>query len=458
MTEIFVNFPRRRGRQLELSFYDFEDSKPLRDFIGAAITSLQRGRRQRAAAAFGVLGERLLEFAAEIDSGIPLVEAIARRFKVRPGTIRRFRRIPASDLLTVDSSLEELLPLIERTPPDLLPKGDFWQCFVTAHRKLQKLSDAACVSYERLVAKSAGRWYDLATLDWPDGMWLARPLDAAYRDVFLAEVLVRARSFGFRFDHETIVSLLGAPPADVRAVLGAHFFGGKGPRAVYDAIYDWNSCGASRFALSLPGGERARAMLVRFPAWQPLFPPRESPEGLRLVSLATPSELIDEGLSLGHCIGRYVHRCCYGPFHAVSIRTQCGFRLTTAMLEERPDGTLDIHDHRGAANITPDRRAVRALEWLLDEIRARRVHVNFALLRHARQKRLEAAGGEDAATRHSYQIHSPTVREWVFRAYYAPYLRAEDRDLSRDKWLERTGLAARADQMTEALMNRQLAA
>src|SRR5258706_10860758 len=122
-------------------------------------------------------------------------------------------------------------------------------------------------------------------------------------------------------------------------------------------------------------------------------------------------------------------------FHVMSARTGCGLRLTTALFEVS-DGGVALVEHRGAANSVSDRRAQRAIDWLLDEVRAGRVGVNIAALEQARRKRISDAGGEDAATRRLYPLYSSVNREWVFRAYYAPFLAPSKRGLSREAWLD----------------------
>jgi hypothetical protein len=442
-----------QGAQLALPLFDFESSGTLRSFVTTAADPQRRGRRQRAVVTFTVMGDQLLDFAGEIDSGAPLTEAIARRFGVRPSAVRRLRRIDADVSTDFNWSAAELLPQIDRTPADWLPRPGELRDFVMAHRRLQELSGAISMSYEPLVKKSGGRWANLAShLNWREPKELERPVNALYADVLLPEVMIRARRDGIRLDDATIATLFAPAPAEIRQVLSTHWFGDKGPRAIYEVIKDWHSAGSARYPLSLPGGERARAVLIWFPSWPPLIPVVETPNGLRLVSLISSADLLAEGLALGHCIGRYAMRCCYSPFHVLSVRTACGFRLTTAMLEIRPDGTLRTAEHRGAANIPPDRRAVQALDWLISEIGARRIPVDFGALETARGARVEAAGGDDAATRRSYRFYSPMIREWVFRAYYAPYLPLACRDMSRDEWLAHTGLAKLARAMTEALI------
>jgi hypothetical protein len=100
-----------------------------------------------------------------------------------------------------------------------------------------------------------------------------------------------------------------------------------------------------------------------------------------------------------------------------------------------PEGEARLIEHRGYANAAPDPRAAEALARAISEINGQRGSLHGRLLATRRRRRVEQAGGADEATDQLYPFYEAFLREYMFRAYCAPYLGKEERELTHRDWL-----------------------
>jgi hypothetical protein len=425
---------RKPATQLAFAFLDYERSKLLIGFISPRQPPEVCGRRQRALFSLPFLGERLIEFASVIDRGKPLIPAVAARLGVSVETVRYLRNFTASELNRLYYPLEEVAAAAQavRLPapePALLLEA------VRRLRILQQISQASGIPQAELASRAAvlERLPESFTLS-----GLAAPLRTVYEQVFLPELFILARLEGKRPTAELVQRMIKGPPANTWTSVGRAFFGLKGPAAILETIASWNAGGGQ--PLSTPGGKRAMDLLRQIPPWGALLPQPFSAGDLRVRAIVNVPDLIEEGLALRHCIARYAMSCSYYGTHVLGVATAAGYRLSTALLRLSPEGKASVIDHRGFGNCAPDPRAAKALEQALAHIETDRAAERLRVLEVERNRRLQAAGGEDAATLGLYPLHAPFLREYTFRAYCAPYLNKEDRELSRDAWLQKTGL------------------
>ena len=128
-----------QGAQLSFPFLDYERVPVLFGFIMIPDPVL-RSRRQQALFAFPFLGEVLVQFREEIDGRQPLIEAVARRWRVSSAAIRRLRASSTREIAGTGQALEEIARAFEiaaRHVPDPGALKDF------VHRVLlvEELSD-----------------------------------------------------------------------------------------------------------------------------------------------------------------------------------------------------------------------------------------------------------------------------------------------------------------------------
>jgi hypothetical protein len=359
---------RRRGKrkalkQLEFQFLDYERSAVLAGFISVRQPGEVYGRRQRALFALPFLGERLTEFASVIDRRKPLIPAVAARLGVSPAAIRYLRNFSASELQALGYPLEEMARAAEavrltRASAQLLGEA------ARRLRLLRQISQAVGIPEAEMVSRAAV----LERLpECHPGGDLTAPLATVYQHLFLPELFIVSRIEGRQPTPALVDSLTKRPPPRVWAALGQAFYGQKGPAAILETIASWNAGGGQ--PLSTPGGEPAMEQLRKIPLWGGLLPKSFSTGALRVRSLTSVPELIEEGLALRHCIARYAIGCAYYDRHVLGITTSAGYRLSTALVQLSPEGEVRLTEHRGYGNSAPDSRTAEALALALAEIR-----------------------------------------------------------------------------------------
>ncbi len=429
--------------QLELPLFGYETRPDVRDFLRAGGDGERQVRRRQALGVYPVLRGGICRFADTIDAGAPLAAAIARVHGTRPATVRALRR---SDLARAQARwglrLPKLLEFIDATPPNWLPRDfDGWTAFLEVQTVVHRLGNEFGLSRTDLLKGFRGRWQDQC--DAADGLAseVEDFVNELYCDVVGPEIFRVLRRHGVVLPKDQIGDRL-TPSDAVRRMLGRLLFAGKGLRAVAETVWSRSKYTDNPLAHPKAQSRDLDGLLRRLPRWKPLSGGVEAPNGLCIVPLAGAQALAEESRAMEHCIIRFAVRLGYRAMHAVSVRAPAGFPLVTAMLVPDDDGALTLCECRGAGNITPDPRARRALSWYIAGVNDGRIAADVAGVEADRRARARLVGEEDAATDEvGYNFHDADAREWVFQAYYAPFLPAPAADSDRAEWLRRTGLA-----------------
>lgn len=128
--------------------------------------------------------------------------------------------------------------------------------------------------------------------------------------------------------------------------------------------------------------------------WPALFGEKEIPippniagqDGWKLITRTSPQELKDEGKNLEHCVGSYSKNCVSGHSHIVSVVDAKGKSVST--IEFRIVGTgLEVIQHKSRKNGEPNLASENSLNWLMAEVRAERIKIDFAEIRKVQQQK-----------------------------------------------------------------------
>ena len=452
MTTYYVpSAAAEQGAQLSFPFLDYERVPILFGFIMTPDPVL-RARRQQALFAFPFLGEVLVQFREEIDGRQPLIEAVARRWRVSAAAIRRLRAFSTREIAGTGLALEEIARAFEiaaRHVPDPGALNDF----VNRALLVKELSDQIGIPVEELIRRAshlsaipADRYALDADYD------VHQPLEAIWKQILLPEAFHQAKLAGIGVAKQDLDALLSGVPQSILPVLGRAFYGAKGPAGILEVSEAWRT--GAGYPLSTPGGEFALRMLLRLPSWEPLLKQPFKDGELQVESLSESQGLVTEGLALRHCIGRFALRCAYQGAHVLSVRTTSGFRLSTALLGHRGGGRFEVVEHRGYGNTCADPRAQATLAKTVQKLQTDLRPTDLLRLETARRRRMEAAGGEDEITSRLYPVYSSELREWWFRAYVAPHLPQPFRSSMLSLWLKAYGLREVAARLLPGLGDR----
>ena len=113
--------------------------------------------------------------------------------------------------------------------------------------------------------------------------------------------------------------------------------------------------------------------------WPALCERLEAPSGVQLIPLTTSAELADEGKLMSHCVGGYVLQCRTGRSHIFSIRDPDGKRLSTLQLNQEQFSVKEVQN-RSFANQQPEKRAVEAAQWLVEQINSGELEIDWNVL------------------------------------------------------------------------------
>jgi hypothetical protein len=425
---------QEQAGQAAFSFLDYERSPVLRGFL-VSFDALVRSRRQKALFALPYLGEEIVAFRDEIDRGDKLVDAVARRYGVSRATVRRLRAFTASEIAKTEVPLDRVARAVA-SAAQYLPESGGLEDFLSRALLVEQISCSTGIPSDELIRR-AGRFSALAANGHPD-VDVKGPLREIWRNVVLADFFCQAKAMRRRVTGPELQRLLNDIPQAVVPILGRAYYGAKGPAAIMDLAKSWWL--RDGYPLSTPGGDFALRLLLQLPPWEPLLQPAVTSGDLRVISLQEPKTLVEDGLAMRHCIGRYTLHCLYGHRHALSVRTRNGFRLSTALVEVGGPRTIRVIEHRGYGNAQADVRADDALTAALQHLQPTLSETEFGRLEAARRARVEAAGGEDHVTRRLYPVYSEHLREWWFRAYVAPHLPQPYRSSELNLWLTDHGL------------------
>lgn len=422
--------------------------------------------RLQALNALPALKTLLPGFEREIDSGRPLIPAMASALSVGQGTIRWFATLEHDAHKSVSffrrDVLEQFIRDVDHVPVEWRPTEDrSIRSAGTAMEILRSVAVVMGVSFETLVHRSKGQWEIvqadhsralnarfLSTIH-KDGLW--GQVHDFGRVVFNVEVLRRLKAKGVAIT-DAVVSEAAVLEEPVRRHIAGVFYGGLSPQRALEIMGNWAvSIGDP---LSHPAAETYQLdqTLHSIGGTEPLFRKAvAAPNGLWFVSLYSPDMLLEEATRMRNCIGKYPNRIRYLPFHALSIRDADDESVATVMLQETDEG-LKVFDFQGPDNTQPRPSCEQALQWLLDQVSEQGLVIEWDRIWMMRMLRREHSGGWDAACdRLGFHIHDDDVVEWVYRAFHAMFVPAKFRQLSRSDMLKEAGLEQLIDRRVEVI-------
>ncbi len=420
-----------RPEQLKFPFLNYENDLGLRAFVLTPNRRV-RGRRQRALFAFRAFGKQLSRSVDLIDNGKPLLTALAERLKVKPWVIRALRTADP-DFIGDQKTLESIASWLSWFPPEKLPAHDEWRAFADAAKTTEELSFLMGIPPKELLERCAFQWRNLASS--VDGVSSVDAVNVVLSDftkgVFLPEIYLQAQDMQIDLPGDLFELKFEDLPQNTRRHIAEALFGRKGPSALIEL------CKGGRYRagypLSTPGGDNARQYLANLPCWGSLIVARKIDANHQVMPLTSAEEMIEEGLALSHCLGRYALRAAFDWYLPISIRTVGGYRLSSALLRLNNNNDIQVFDHRGYRNHAPDPRATALLAVVVREL-------NDDQALKSRWKsgcaaRCQASGMDVPEAWYTYQFYFKPARDWVFSAYWSPLLPAAETHLTRDRWL-----------------------
>jgi hypothetical protein len=306
-------------------------------------------RRVQALGGFAFFGETLRSdwrVRRSVDSGEPLVRALAAAYQVNPRTIRHCRARSAERLSSAKRA--ELVSRLDQLPAEYLPATEAdWQAFVALGEPLADLAALLHADLRHFVSPFAQGWSKghqalSQTLGMPfNTAEIETMMRATYR-YGVAPVLTAARRPG---DGRTDA------PRDPPAGFFPAWFGGYGLSRLADLSRGWR-LGYAQFSLARLGIEQKAAGLL---TWTPLLPRAASHTHARyrVVELTSQQALELEGRAQGHCVASYAATCLEGDAAIFSVRDrrtgQVFSTFEIGLREDRPT----LSKHYGYANQAP---------------------------------------------------------------------------------------------------------
>lgn len=425
-----MNRIERHG-QLKFPFLDYENDLALRAFVLTPNRRV-RGRRQRALFTFRAFGKQLCRSTELIDNGRPLLIGLAEQLKVKPWVIRALRTAD-HEFIGDEETLKSVASWLSWFPPEQLPTQDEWSAFAAAATTVEGLSALMGFTPQELLERCAFQWRPLASSveGVPSADAVKAVLSDFTREVFLPEIYLQAESMQIDLPADLFKLKFESLPVKTRRHFAEALFGQKGPLAIIE-MCNGRRNGAG-YPLSVPGGANARQHLADFPFWDPLIVPTQIDQHHMVVPLASAEEMIEEGLALSHCLGRYALRAAFDWYFPISVRTVGGYRLSSAVLRLDNKNDIQVWDHRGYRNHAPDPRATALLANLVQALNKDQAFK--ARWKGGCAARCRAFGRDVPEAWYTYQFYFKPARDWVFSAYYSPLLPATETQLSRDQWL-----------------------
>lgn len=420
-----------RQEQMKFRFLSYEGD-PASRFLAAAPNRLVRGRRQRALLAFPAFGKQLWRSVDAIDSGRPLLPSLAEQMNVKPWVIRALRTAEA-DFVDDENKLESVAIWLSWFPPEQLPARHEWQAFARAAKATGDLALLLEISVSELLRRSSFRWRPIAqSVEGTSPSDVVRAVLSHFtRRVFVPEIYLQAAHEGVDLPTGFFKLKFDDLPAATRRHFGKALFGEKGTAALVETCRNWSFSNGD--PLSMPGGTIARNHLSELPTWDPLIDVAQFVGDCQVVPLTCADDMIEEGLALCHCLGRYALRAAFDCCLPISIRTANGERMSSALLRLDNNDAVQIFDHRGYRNQAPSARATNLVKDLVQALTENRA-LKERWKDGCRARRREF-GRDVPETWNSYQFYFKPARDWVFSAFYAPLLAAAASGLSRDRWM-----------------------
>jgi hypothetical protein len=175
--------------------------------------------------------------------------------------------------------------------------------------------------------------------------------------------------------------------------------------------------------------------------WIRLCEPKEfdlGKEKVKVVPLFTAEELINESISLNHCVSSYVKKCLFDRIHIISIRNSEGERLSTASIRHEPKlNVFDFHvtEHSGFRNGSPPKDARMALEMWTQHVRSGAIKVDWLEIEKDLQERISSRD----FLKYSYDIESKEKRDLAISTWGFAFGKKE-KGMSYDEWVRHHGL------------------
>lgn len=305
----------------------------------------------------------LMELAAVIDRGNPLIDSLAELIQVRKQSIRY---LTGKSVLTLGSawltSPLELFVAINLLPQEKLPQSEQDWTF------MRTLWEGSGLGSDDVYSRQAFFVREHTQLE--------------------AHFFTGLCSGGYQRIHESLFKLRQGNPCRLSDVADYFVFVRQWCQALWPDSYDRAGLIADHLlmrysALTLVRQseiwhQRIHQLRTSDPkpvdleilAWWPALPglPWIS-NGLAIVALNTPAALQEEGSRLAHCVAGYAYRCVAGNSHIVSLRNESGESASTAEIccEIGKSKSIEprVLQHRGQENGFPARECVAALDaWL----------------------------------------------------------------------------------------------
>jgi hypothetical protein len=335
-----------------------------------------------------------------IDQGRPLYESVAAAFRVRKETIRwsSRRMLPFSSYPGI-ARVELLLKALSWLPPEKRPTSDReWDDLHLVVRPLLSVLAAGQDRYEFTESLLDNPRYGNVMCQWLRE--LARPDLAAAR-----QAINRMRQQ--RHDVSEIKDYVGALLCSLhRYGLDPVFGSGDVFDFHRDALLDWLASQPLHYVARLSQGWHAslaasmeeysaRAQDLHEPnmVWPAVLPSPFHRGRLVIAELSDARSLVDEGVAMKHCVGRYALNCMSGDAMILSIKDIGGLHLSTA--EVAIDATLlrtSVRQHRGMDNGPASPECSQALDEIItllnsNKFRAQLAHrTEFQRLSRQRQR------------------------------------------------------------------------
>ncbi len=327
-----------------------------------------------------------------VDGGGKLTEALAEAVGVTVALVRRLRGVPVRFVPLVErgrtpglADLRRLGQTLAELPLDHVPsKRRDWVSFLAL--KQASGAHALNAAFRRppqpLYLGVKGRWAEMAdaivaTLEErapPYGRPQERIATVA-RVVKDANELVSVayRSFVYPLAVRAVMERAGLPPDDARLRVTGSERAGELTVLASELVYNGLSPVAIvRKSIECHGLPMLFGTLSGPSNWYPLLPETvTAPNGVRIVSLVTAEQLVEEGKTMCHCVAGYASKCAFGGHHILSLRSADGKPLSTAEIAKvMPKAGLTVLQHRGVQNQPPPPTADFALGWLREAVKS----------------------------------------------------------------------------------------
>jgi hypothetical protein len=142
---------------------------------------------------------------------------------------------------------------------------------------------------------------------------------------------------------------------------------GTDPKRIVDASSEWHQIQREdrRFQSMVRGWTQP----VEATSWCSAIDTIRAPNGLYIVPLDTADELAQEGNGQRHCVYSQRRDCAEGRQRVASIRIiENGVHRALSTFSFKPDAKgIQIREHRGFANSTPDDKATEAVWWFEEQ-------------------------------------------------------------------------------------------